>query len=125
MLVLAAQATGTVDGLTDLAKQGILGLVAFLAISALLWVTKNWKKSMEDRIEDAKGYGEDLKQTNDATTNLVVETNRTSDAMKVALSELKSEVDNRRADLDGVKTEVTRLREKQSEFIAATRGTGG
>jgi hypothetical protein len=109
---------GAVDGISELAKQGVLGLVASLLILALIWVTKNWKTSMEDRLADAKGYGADLKAINDAATNLVVETNRSSDALRTTCVELK-------ADVTGTKEELGKLRERQAEFIAAAKGLNG
>jgi hypothetical protein len=105
-------------GASELLKQGVLGIVSALLIAALVWVTKNWKKAMEDRIEDAKGFGNALKEVNNANTNLIVETNKSSDAAKASIEGLKAESIN-------VRSELTKLRDEQVKLIVATKGSNG
>jgi len=132
---LLAQAAEAASGTSKLLEYGVLGLACFLLIGALVWAINNWKKSMEARVSDAQGWGNALKEVNDAGANLVVESNRTNDATKLVLEALKTKIerhDQSQADrVAKVEKSVDDLRTKQNEFIiaanaaAAARGKNG
>jgi hypothetical protein len=113
--------TSGAGGLADLAKQGILGTICVLLIVALVWVTRNWKGAMEARIADAKGYADALKGTNEGSADLTIETNRMMDALKAAFGELKTEVSNRKEQLQFVLASVEGLKTEQGKFIAVAQ----
>ena len=120
---LASQVQAAVEGaegVSDLAKQGILGAFCALLISALIYVTRNWKGAMEARITDAQGYSTALKGVNDASMSVTVETNRTNDALKSAFNDLRVEVGNRKEQLQTIVTNVAEMRTEQVKFLAAS-----
>jgi hypothetical protein len=132
LLLLAAAQAGDPSsgwGIGEIAKQGLLGAVAAMAIGALIWMTKNWKAALEERIVDAKGYASALREQNNAATGLVVETNRSNDSLKNALVELKTEVGVRHGNREVIEKEklselirtVDTLKEKQAELLPEVR----
>lgn len=122
MLLLAAEAGSDPSfGIAEIAKQGILGAVAAMAIGALIWMTKNWKAALEERIADAKAYATALRDQNNASTALVVETNRSNDTLKGAFNELKVAEDSEKEKLAELTRAVDGLKEKQSELLPEVR----
>jgi hypothetical protein len=80
---------------------------------------------MQDKVDITKGFASDLKATNDASTGLIVETNRNNDQLKVAFDGLKNEVTGRKSDLKQLEDAVDELKLEQTKFIAAAGKTNG
>jgi hypothetical protein len=122
LLLLAAEAGGDPSfGIAEIAKQGILGAVAAMAIGALIWMTKNWKAALEERIADAKAYATALREQNNASTALVIETNRSNDSLKGAFHELRQAEDAEKEKLGELTRALDGLKEKQSELLPEVR----
>jgi len=125
----AAQQNGgdpVTGGLSRLTwEYGVLGIICVLLIAALVWVVKRWQAAMQDKVDMAKSFAGDLKQTNDAQTNLIIETNRNNDTLKVAFDGLKSEVGLRKDNLKTLEDAVDELKLEQTKFIAVAGRTNG
>jgi len=126
----AAQAPPSGDpvsgGLSRLTwEYGVLGIICVLLIAALVWVVKRWQAAMQDKVDITKGFASDLKATNDASTGLIVETNRNNDQLKVAFDGLKNEVTGRKSDFKQLEDAVDELKLEQTKFIAAAGKTNG
>lgn len=76
------------DALSTIAGQGILGALCVLLGVALFLSIKGWLKSKDDRLDDQKEMAKALKEMNDASSKLAIESNRASDGMKTALDNL-------------------------------------
>lgn len=76
------------DALSTIAGQGILGALCVLLIVALFLSIKGWLKSKDERLEDQKEMAKALKEMNDASAKLAIESNRGADGMKTALDNL-------------------------------------
>ena len=96
-------------------EYGVLGIICVLLIVALVWVVKRWQAAMQDKVDMAKGFASDLKESNDAQTNLIIETNRHNEALRI-------EVAGRKDNLVDLEKAVDELKTKQIEFIAAAAG---
>lgn len=106
-------------------EYGVLGIICVLLIAALVWVVKRWQASMQAQVTITKGFADSLKDHNDAGTNLIVETNRNNDTLKVSFDNLKTEVAGRRTDLNKVEEAIDELKLEQTKFIAAAGKANG
>lgn len=100
------------DALSTIAGQGILGALCVLLGVALFLSIKGWLKSKDERIEDQKEMAKALKEMNDATSKLAIESNRASDGMKTALDNLVKS----NKDLDD---KVGDMEKQQVQLVAA------
>jgi uncharacterized protein HemX len=76
------------DALSNIAGQGILGSLCVLLIIALFLAIKGWLKSKDERLDDQKEMLKALKEMNDASAKLAIESNRAGDGVKVAMDGL-------------------------------------
>jgi uncharacterized protein HemX len=100
------------DALSTIAGQGILGALCVLLIVALFLSITGWLKSKDERLEDQKEMGKALKEMNEASSKLAIESNRASDGMKTALDNLaKSNKD--------LEIKVNDMEKQQVQLVAA------
>ncbi len=106
-------------------EYGVLGIICVLLIAALVWLVKRWQVSMQAQVSMTKNFGADLKEQNDAQTNLIVETNRNNDALNTQFGLLKTEVGTQKTDLTNLQTAVNGLQATQATFIEVAKARAG
>jgi len=100
------------DALSTIAGQGILGALCVLLIVALFLAIRGWLKSKDERLEDQKEMAKALKEVNEASSKLAIESNRASDGVKTALDNLiKSNKD--------VEVAISAMEKQQVQLVAA------
>lgn len=82
------------DALSNIAGQGILGSLCVLLIVALFLSIKGWLKSKDERLDDQKEMAKALKEMNDASSKLAIESNQTNTMVQTALNGLSKSVDS-------------------------------
>ena len=91
------------DALSNIAGQGILGSLCVLLIVALFFAIRGWLKSKDERLEDQKEMAKALKDMNEASSRLAIESNRSGDGVKTVLEGLvksNSELEDKVEDLE-------------------------
>lgn len=99
---------GVASAGSEFLKQGWMGGLCLILMGALAWVTKAMLKSKDDRVSDAKEFAKSLREINDASTALLVETNRSNDALKGALGQLQSCQQEQKAEFARLREEATK-----------------
>lgn len=120
-LALAFQAAEpTQSALGKIADQGVLGAICVLLIGAVGWTLRGWLKEKDDRRVDQKSMGEAVKDISDGAkdltiemkgfmSNLVVETNKSNESVRIALSGFEREHIELRRSVDDLRNEQVRL----------------
>jgi hypothetical protein len=72
----------------NLLDKGVLGTFVFILTVALFFAIKGWLKTKDDRLQDQKDAVAALLKVNDKTSEVITESIRADDAMKVALDNI-------------------------------------
>lgn len=124
--------------LTELAKQGVLGIFCAILIAALYFVSKALLKAKDGAIEQQKAYTDALAAANegtktlliemkDFTSNTMVEQVKTQEALRNSLDNQKTELHELQGKIDKVcelKPAVEQLRQEQTNLAAAVNQRG-
>ena len=125
--------------LTELAKQGVLGIFCAILVAALYFVSKALLKAKDTAIEQQKAYTQALAQANEGTKALLIEMKDFSSSVLVeqtkTQADLKNALENQKTALHDLQTkvdEVSKLKppveqllQQEQARLAAANQRGG
>jgi len=109
--------------------KGIVGAVAVLAITGLIWAVTKLLVSKDERIKDQALFAAALQKINEATSALTVEVNKSAvtavaDAGRSA-NTMATQVQNLQKSIEELDREVSGLRDEQVRLVAILDNSGG
>jgi biopolymer transport protein ExbB/TolQ len=126
--MLAQLATGApsqkhVDGAFDvILAQGLLGAICILLTAALIVSLRGWLKEKDARREDRKEMSDALKEVNDSLRDLVIEGNKHSSNVVVDFNRstdaMKNAAYNQEKAFEALRTSISALQQEQARIVA-------